>query len=318
MQETHEMQKSRKASNARRIDTHAHLVPDFYRLWLADKGVDAGGLPIPIWSVQSTLQFMRENEIETSILSVAEPGVEPGELNEARQMARRLNEFAARVVTENPSRFGFLATLMLPDVDGSLAEAAYAFDHLHADGVILYGNSQGVYLGDPKFDPLMDELNRREAVIFVHPSELAGNTVPGIPPYVADFLLDSVRAAINLSHTGVMDRCPNIKVILSHAGGFLPYCAVRMSMHASPKSSLEDGLRILRRFYFDTALASTKFAMPSLLAFADPTHITYGSDFPYAPSAIGSMFTKELEGYRAADHPSIDRGNAVQLFPRLA
>jgi len=168
---------------------------------------------------------MQENEIETSILSVAEPGVEPGELNEARQMARRLNEFAARVVTENPSRFGLLATLMLPDVDGSLAEAAYAFDHLHADGVILYGNSQGVYLGDPKFDPLMDELNRREAVIFVHPSELAGNKVPGIPPYVADFLLDSVRAAINLSHTGVMDRCRNIKVILSHAGGFLPYCA---------------------------------------------------------------------------------------------
>jgi hypothetical protein len=78
--------------------------------------------------------------------------------------------------------------------------------------------------------PLMDELNRREVVIFVHPSELAGNTVPGIPPYIADFLLDSVRAAINLSHTGVMDRYRNVKVILSHAGGFLPYCAVRMSM----------------------------------------------------------------------------------------
>jgi 6-methylsalicylate decarboxylase len=308
---------SRKKSNARRIDTHAHLVPDFYRGWLLDKGVDAGGLPIPIWSVQSTLEFMDANEIETSILSVATPGVEPGELNEARQMARRLNEFAAMVVSENPHRFGFFATLMLPDVDGSLAEAAYAFDHLHADGVLLHANSRGIYLGDPKFDPLMDELNRREAVIFVHPSELAGNTVPGIPAYVADFLLDTVRAAINLSHAGVMDRCRNLRVLLSHAGGFLPYCAVRLSVHASPKSSSEDGLKILRRFYFDTALASTKFSLPSLFAFADPTHITYGSDFPYAPSAVGSMFTKELDIHRDFDHGAINRGNASQLFPGL-
>jgi predicted TIM-barrel fold metal-dependent hydrolase len=315
MLETHE---NRNTSNARRIDTHAHLVPDFYRRWLADKGADAGGLPIPDWSVQSTLQFMQANDIETSILSVATPGAEPGEFNEARQMARRLNEFAATVVSENPRRFGFLATLMLPDVDGSLAEAAYVLDHLHADGVILHANSRGIYLGDPKFDPLMDELNRREAVIFVHPSELAGNTVPGIPAYVADFLLDSIRAAINLSHTGIMDRCRNLKVILSHAGGFLPYSASRLSMHASPKSSLEDGLGILRRFYFDTALASTKFSMPSLLAFADPTHITYGSDFPYAPSAISCMFTKELDADSDADHYATDRGNAAQLFPRFA
>src|SRR5262245_33314968 len=98
MLETPEVQESRNAPNARRIDTHAHLVPDFYRLWLADKGVDAGGLPVPIWSVESTLQFMQTNEIETSILSVSTPGVETGDLNEAREMARRLNEFTARIV----------------------------------------------------------------------------------------------------------------------------------------------------------------------------------------------------------------------------
>jgi predicted TIM-barrel fold metal-dependent hydrolase len=243
------LRENRNTSGARRIDTHAHLVPDFYRLWLLDKRVDAGGLPIPNWSARSTLQFMEANEIETSILSVATPGVEPGAFDEARRMARRLNEFAATLVSESRHRFGFFATLMLPDV--------------------------------------------------------------------ADFLLDSVRAAINLSHTGVMDRCPNLKIILSHAGGFLPYCAERLSMHASPKSSLEDGLRILRRFGFDTALASTKFSMPSLLAFADPTHITYGSDFPYAPPAIGSMFTKELDSYRDCDHHAINRRNASQLFPKV-
>jgi len=305
-------------SGPRRIDTHAHIVPDFYRKWLADKGVDAGGLPVPTWSTRSTLDFMDVNGIETSIMAVSTPGVEPGKPVEARRMARELNEFSAKVVADDSTRFGFYATLTLPDVDGALAEAAYALDELNADGIVLHAHAKGIYLGDPSFDPLFDELNRREAVIFVHPSELAGNAVPGIPAYVADFLLDSVRAAVNLSMSGTMDRCPNIKVILSHAGGFLPYSSVRMAPQASPKRTLEDGLRLFRRFYLDTALASTNFSLPSLLAFADPTHITYGTDFPYGPAAVGIMFTKELDAYKDADHSAINRGNAEVLFPRLA
>ncbi|MDR3530902.1 MAG: amidohydrolase family protein [Rhodopila sp.] len=103
-------------------------------------------------------------------------------------MAREVNEYAAKVVADHPGRFGFYATLTLPDVDGALAEAAYALDTLHADGVVLHAHSKGTYLGDPRFDPLMDELNRRKAVVFAHPSTLPGDTVPGIPAYVADLL----------------------------------------------------------------------------------------------------------------------------------
>ena len=165
---------------------------------------------------------------------------------------------------------------------------------------------------------LMDELNQRKAVVFVHPSALPGNAIPGLPAYVADFLLDSVRAAVNLCRSGTMDRCPDIKFILSHGGGFLPFAAARVALHASPKRKLDDGIRLLRRFYFDTALASSQFAMPSLLAFADPTHVTYGSDFPYAPPAAGTMFTRALDAYRNADHDAINRGNVGLLFPRLA
>jgi predicted TIM-barrel fold metal-dependent hydrolase len=164
----------------------------------------------------------------------------------------------------------------------------------------------------------LDELNRRKTVIFVHPSSLMDNAVPGVPSFIADFLLDSVRAAVNLCLKGTMDRCPDLKIILSHGGGFLPFASMRMAMRSSPKGELEDGLRLFRRFYLDTALASSKYAMPSLLAFADPTHITYGSDFPYAPAARGTMFTQMLDAYHGADHAAINRANAERLFPRLA
>jgi 6-methylsalicylate decarboxylase len=305
-------------SKPRRIDTHAHIVPPAYRAWLIEKGLDAGGLPIPAWSVEAALENMDANAIETAILSVSTPGVEPGQLQEARAMAREVNEFAAKVVADRPGRFGFFATLTLPDIDGAITEAAYALDTLHADGVVLHAHAHSTYLGDPKFDPLMDELNERKAVIFVHPSELVGNSVAGIPAFVADFLLDSVRAAINLSRTGTMDRCPDIKVLLSHAGGFLPYAAERIAPFASPKGSPKDGLQLLQRFYLDTAVASSRFSLPSLLAFAQPGHITYGSDFPYAPAAAGRRYTSELDAFQSADHPAINRGNAEALFPRLA
>ncbi|MGO9359422.1 MAG: amidohydrolase family protein [Xanthobacteraceae bacterium] len=302
----------------RRIDTHAHIVPDFYRDWLATKGIDAGGLPVPFWSVEAALDIMGKTGVETAILSVSTPGVEPGDVNETRAMARRLNVYSAAIVAAHPGRFGFFATLTLPDVEGALAEAAYAFDSLKADGVVLHAHAKGIYLGDPAFDPLMEELNRRKAVIFVHPSELPGGAVPGIPAYVADFLLDSVRAAVNLTTKGVMNRCPDIKVILSHAGGFLPYAATRIAGAISPGKLPVEAMQTLRRFYLDTALSSADATMPTLLAFADPTHITYGSDFPYAPALAGAFFTSRLDVCAAADHHAINRGNAKLLFPRLA
>jgi 6-methylsalicylate decarboxylase len=131
-------------------------------------------------------------------------------------------------VRKHPDQLGFFATLTLPDVKGSLNELAYAFDQLHADGVVLLANSRGIYLGDQSFDPLFDELNRRKAVVFIHPSFLYGvDPLKDVPPFIADFLLDTTRAAIRLAGSGTLDRCPDLKVILSHAGGFVPYAAYR-------------------------------------------------------------------------------------------
>jgi predicted TIM-barrel fold metal-dependent hydrolase len=301
-----------------RVDTHHHFVPAFYRDWLNERGVDAGGLSIPEWSAESSLALMDAQHIETAILSISTPGVEPGASAEARVMARRLNEHAAELVQDHPGRFGFFATLTLPKVDGALEELAYSCDELSADGVVLHANSKGVYLGDPAFDALFDELQRRQAVIFVHPSALPGPGLPGIPAYAADFLLDSVRAALNLARSGTLDRCPDISLILSHGGGFLPFAGARLSGLADAGGSIEHGYELLQRFFLDTALASSPFALPSILAWAQPDHLLYGSDNPYARREHVAPFTAALDQFQAIDHHAINRNNAEKLFSRLS
>jgi len=303
-----------------RIDTHHHVVPAAYATWLKQKGMEAGGMPIPHWSADSAIALMDKYRIQTAIMSISTPGVHLGDDAEAREKAREVNEYAADVVRKHPNRFGFFATLCLPDVKGSLNELAYAFDKLHADGVVLLANSRGIYLGDRAFDPVFDELNRRKAVVFVHPSQLYGfDPLKGMPPYIADFLLDTTRAAVRLAGSGTLDRCPDLKVILSHAGGFVPYAAYRIAGAASPKRDFADGLAQLQKFYFDIAISGSPTALPSLLALARPDHILYATDWPYAMETIVGAFTGMYEGHAFSDaqRSSIDRGNAEALFPRL-
>ena len=184
----------------------------------------------------------------------------------------------------------------------------------------MHASVRGTYLGDPSWDPLMEELDRRAAVVFLHPGELLGPEAPGIRAHVADFLLDTTRAAISYTKAGCVERYPHVKVILSHGGGFVPFAAERIARTCSPDGSNELGIKRLQSFYYDTALASSPYALPSLLAFADPARITYGSDWPYAPKERGAHFTNLLDAHPldAAQRHAIDRGNAERLFPRLA
>ena len=267
-----------------------------------------------------TLDFMDRNEIATSILSISTPSVHFGGLTEGRDKAREVNEETAELVARNSDRFGFFATVTLPDVEGAIAEAEYALDVLKADGIVLMTNVDGVYLGDARFDPLLAALDRRHAVVFCHPGHLPGPTADGIPPFVADFLLDTVRAAINLSKVDAHQRFPNLSIILSHGGGFIPYAASRIARACAPGLSDDIGLQRLRRFYFDTALTSSPFGMPSLLAFADMDRIVFGSDLPYAHDARATAFTHMLDQYpmQPAHRVAVARGNAQRLFPRLS
>jgi predicted TIM-barrel fold metal-dependent hydrolase len=313
-------------SGPRRVDVHQHVVPPRYAAWLRSHGIaDAGGRELPAWSAEEALAVMDAHGIERAILSVSTPGVHPPGVARddagARGLARELNEFAARVALDHPGRFGFFATLTLPDVDGALEEARHAFDALGAAGVILLANAFGEYLGAPEHEPLLEELDRRRAVIFVHPSTLPGPAVPGVPPFAADFLLDTTRAAFRLVQSGALRRHARLRIILSHAGGFLPYASHRLmvTLLASGGGSPERILDELRSFYFDTALSGSPAALPSLLAFAKPGRVLFGSDWPYAPAPVVSYFTGQLDGYGALDaagHTAIDRENALALFAK--
>ena len=320
--------------DSRRIDTHQHIIPPGYAKWLSRQGIHPGDIDLPPWSKAAALSVMDSHHIQTAILSISSPGVNPGEPEVSRAKAREVNEYTAEVVQSNPNRFGFFATLTLPDVEGSISELNYALDELHADGVILLANSRGTYLGHPSFEPLMAELNRRKTVVFIHPDELPGGGIPGIPAFAADFLLDTTRAVLNLVLSGAMDRYPDIKMILAHAGGFVPYAAYRLllpklqragfvkrislALHQQPE--LDKELSVFRKFYFDTALSASPTVFPSLLALVNTDHITYGSDWPFAPTAAVNLFNRELENYRlmAEQRTAINRGTAETLFPRLA
>lgn len=255
---------------------------------------------------------------ETAILSVSTPGVEPAEGAEAAAMARELNAYCHQLTLDHPGRFGYFATLTLPDVDRAITEMNYANDELGADGVVLFTDAKGTYLGDPSFDPLMAELNERDAVVFIHPQGVPGGEVKGIPAYAADFLLDATRAALNLARNGVLNRFPRIKFILSHGGGMIPYVALRLAPTASPKGKPLDGLRQLRRFYYDTALMPSPFSMPAYLRFVPWSHATFGSDYPYGPEYAAVSFSRLLTIYPTLRHHAINRGNAEKLFPRFA
>jgi 6-methylsalicylate decarboxylase len=307
-----------------RIDTHHHAIPADYRNLLRKAGIDeAGGRAVPDWSPEGSLQTMSELDVGTAILSVSAPGTTflPN-LADAAALARDLNDYLATVVKAQPDRFGFFATVPMPHVDESAAEVVRSLDQLHADGVVLLANSAATYLGQEGQDELFAALDARSAVVFIHPADLPGPAVDGVLPFATDFLLDTTRAAYLLVRNGICRKYPNIKFILSHAGGFVPYASHRMAVGIMSDTgrSLTDSLDDFAGFYFDTALSSSAAALPSLLAFAKPGHVTFGSDWPFAPIAAGKLFAAGLETYPGLDadaRAAIEHTNALALFPRV-
>ena len=307
-----------------RIDTHHHIIPADYRKALRNAGIDeAGGRALPDWSPEAALQTMAELDVATAIVSVSTPGTtflpKPGD---AAALARDLNDHTADLVASQPDRLGFFATIPMPHVDASVAEIGRALDDLKADGAVLLANNDGTYLGQGGQDALFAALDERAAVVFIHPADLPGPTVPGVAPFAADFLLDTARAAYLLVRNGIRRKYPRIKFILSHAGGFVPYASHRMAVAimADTGRSPADILDDFAGFYFDAALSSSAAALPTPLAFAKPGHITFGSDWPFAPLTAGKLFAAGLDTYPGLDagtREAINRTNALALFPRL-
>ena len=181
---------------ARTIDVHQHFLPDFFWRETNEGAKPVGGIMPPPWTESTALAFMDDAGIDVAVLSISTPGVHVGDDTRARALARRCNEFAAQLVQSRPDRFGSFASLPLPDVDGALEELSYALDVLKLDGVLLFSNVQGMYLGDSRLEPVFAELDRRGATVFVHPNPSPDPVAHrlGLPDSLIDFTADTTRA----------------------------------------------------------------------------------------------------------------------------
>lgn len=309
------------------IDTHQHMLPDFF--WRETENPDApvGGLAPLQWSPEAMLSFMDDAGIDAAVLSVSTPGVHTGNSERARSLARRCNDFAAGLVQRRPDRIGSFACVPLPDVDASLEELAYALDVLRLDGVVLFTNAGGVYLGDRALEPVFDELNRRNAVVFVHPNpspDAVAHSL-GLPDNLLDFPTDTNRAVAQMHYTNRFARTPNVRYIFSHAGGSIPYLAARFAlideMRFVPGGEQRGpAADMFRRLYWDTALAVSDPVFRMLRDVAGIDRVVYGTDFPYLRRDLAVDSKQRI--LRSPALTDVDRGsvlgsNAARLFPRF-
>jgi len=315
-------------NSKRKIDVHAHYLPDGYADEMRKGGVvKPDGMPgYPNWSIELALETYEKYGIETGMLSISSPGVHYGDDAAARRLARKVNDAGAEAVTKHPKRFGLFAVLPMPDVDGSLEEIGYAMDTLHADGIGLKTNAHGIYLGDKKFDSIFDELNRRKAVIFIHPTSPScwQQCAMGYPAPMLEFPFETARAVTNLIFSGTLERCPDISVIIPHNGGTVPILAGRISavgaaLRLGPPGA-RDAMTYLRRLYYDTAMSGTGLSIASMLQLIDSSHVVYGSDWPWYRAEQGLETNRQIEEskfFSDPDRDAIYRDNALKLLPRL-
>jgi predicted TIM-barrel fold metal-dependent hydrolase len=304
-----------------RVDVHHHYTSP--ALLAMMKGRRTNQTFNEQWSLEKSLDAMEQGGVATAVVSTSDPGVWFGDFDAARGLARDCNEYQARMVADHPGRFGMFTTVPMPDVDMTLAEIAYGMDTLKAPGVGFMTSYAGKYLGDPAFTPVMEELNRRRAVVFVHPLMTACCTglVPGVPEVVVEYQAETSRTIASLLFSGTLGRFGDIRFIFSHGGGTVPYLVARFErlFNSRPdlvKSMPEGAVGSLRKLYFDTAQVYNEFSLAALTRLMPETHILYGSDFP---AASPKLTDQGLEGFGLAPAAlqKIYRDNALGLMPSL-
>jgi predicted TIM-barrel fold metal-dependent hydrolase len=308
------------------IDVHHHVVPGFYRDALPVAG-PVPGVDYPRWTVEASLEVLARQGIAAAVLSVTVPGVDTGEPAASARLARRINEFLAGLVADHPGRFGAFAALPLPHLDETRVELSHALDVLGLDGVGLFTHYRGTYLADPAFRGLLDELDRRHAVVHVHPAvPPAGPATFGLPASLYEFTFDTTRFVAQLLYAGTLRRNPNLRLILSHAGGAVPFLAERLTYGPVIAPALADRadpdpLALLRdRLYYDLAMSTSPPALAALRAFVPPARLLVGTDFPFMPPETSAPAAGRVRaaGFSEPEVRQIAHGSAAGLFPRLA
>ena len=304
----------------RRIDVHHHYLPPFMRPVLA---ATRAGARLPDWTVERSLADMDKGGTQTAVISAVQPGVWFGDDVTARKLARDVNDYGAKLVADHKGRFGLFAAIPLPDPEGSQKEIEYALDTLHADGIGLFTSYRDKYLGDPAFTPVLEELNRRKAVVYVHPviPVCCGGLIKGVPPSVIEFATDTTRTVTSLifGQAGSAFRFPDIRWIWSHSGGTLPFLTgrlVRLALERKDARMPDGPLPILRKYNYEIAQGNTAPQLAALMKLVPISQVLFGTDFPYrdAKEAGDGL---QAYGFSDADLLAIDRGNAVKLMPRI-
>lgn len=300
-----------------RIDIHHHILPPEYLKSLAKIDViTAGNVAFPIWAPEESVAIMDKLGIATAITSISSPGVYFGDIKFTRDLARVCNDYSANLISKYPQRFGGFATLPLPNIESSLTELEYALDTLELDGVALLSNINGKYLGDPEFEELFMELNRRKTVVFIHPDAPPAEKLPQLnfPSSVLEFVFDTTRAVANLLHHGILKRYSNIKFILAHAGGTAPYLAWRITFGNKRL------IKYLNNFYYDMAISATNYVFNTLMELTDPSKMLFGSDYPFVHEIIAKEMIQGIGTYIGLNKEecfAIEQENALSLFPRF-
>jgi 6-methylsalicylate decarboxylase len=310
------------------IDFHRHVIPDVYLDAVNEAGVrdPLHGVAYPRWDIDTDLGLMDRYGIRAAMVSITFPGVNFADGHETARLARACNEALAQLIADHPTRYVAFALIPLLQVDPALREIDYALDVLGLDGVGLFTNYRGTYLGDPGFDRVFARLAEHDALITIHPAPPAATDQPtfGLPAPLYEYPFDTTRTVVNLLFSGTLDRHPNLRIIVNHAGGTVPYLAKRFTYAATINPNLaprvpHDLLGSLRHLYYETAMSANPYTLAALAAFVSTDHILFGTDYPFLPeSETADTIAGIGDFFDDASLADIEQNNAIALVPRLA
>lgn len=309
---------SLSAGQGRRIDIHYHVAPP---AWI--EAMDRRNLMANQWdgwSVAKAIADMDRDGVARSMVSITLPGVWFGDTAEARTLSRACNDYMAKLRADHPGRFGIFAAVPMPDIDGTLAEIAYALDELKADGIGFLTSYRDKWFGDRAFTPIMDELDRRGAIAYIHPTvaDCCRGLTPNVHPMLIEYGADTTRAIAQMVFSGEAHRHPNLRLIFSHGGGAMPFVYQRFISHARHPGTPPDALDALRRFYYDTAAAAIAPPMLALRQVVPVSQILFGTDYPYGPAGTVARQLRESGVFDAAEIAAIEYGNSERLLAAKA
>jgi 6-methylsalicylate decarboxylase len=310
----------------RRVDVHHHFYPPQYlEAMRKTAGHDRGGVNFPgvaTWTPAKTLEEMDKHGVQTAILSLSPPGARMLDKEGNRKLARTCNEFAIQVGRDHPGRFGLFAPVPMPDVEGTLKEIEYALDTLKADGIQFMTSYGNKWIGDPEYNEVFEELNRRKALVYVHPlaSPCSTDLMEWVPDALIEYPHDTSRAVLSMLFSGTLARCPDIRFIFSHSGGTIPFLSGRI-LHSGSNRLLLDRVpkgvdHELRKLHYDVALACFKPALAALFAYIPESQVLLGSDYPFSSVAL-SIKGLEEHGLSKETLDALYSGNIERLIPRL-